>query len=187
MDGLWVYVLWVVGAYGVGSVPGGEMVGRVKGVDVRSLGTGNPGTANVYREVGPVYGAAVFCLDVAKGGVATLPLFLLDAPSAVSAAAGASVVAGHLFPIPWRSLGGTGLVVAMGASVGLLPAGGVVGAVVAVPCMALTRNAALTGALFFGGCIVSGWLVHRDVVAAGAVLAVAVAVSVKALVQYRER
>jgi len=54
-----------------------------------------------------------------------------------------------------------------------------------VICIRLTRNSGYTGALFFTTAIVSGWLVHRDEVAAVAVLLGAVAISLKALVQYR--
>jgi glycerol-3-phosphate acyltransferase PlsY len=185
LDEPWAYALWAVGAYLLGSMPVGEFVARVGRVDIRSAGTGNPGAANVYREVGPAYGVAVFSFDCAKGSAATLPLFLIGAPASVAAIAMASVLAGHFFPVPWRSIGGTGMVVAMGTTLGLLPAGAMIAAVPSVICIRLTRNSGYTGALFFTTAIVSGWLVHRDEVAAVAVLLGAVAISLKALVQYR--
>ena len=185
MDEPWAYALWAIGAYLVGSIPAGDVVARVKRVDIRSAGTGNPGAANVYREVGPVYGVAVFSFDCAKGAAATLPLFLIGAPTPAAAIAMAAVLAGHFFPAPWRSIGGTGMVVAMGSTLGLLPAGAMIAAVPSVLCICLTRSSGFTGGLFFTIAIVSGWLVHRDEVAAVAVLLGAVAVSLKALVQYR--
>jgi glycerol-3-phosphate acyltransferase PlsY len=185
LDEPWVYALWAIGAYLVGSIPAGEVVARIKRIDIRSAGTGNPGAANVYREVGPAYGVAVFSFDCAKGAAATLPLFLIGAPASVAAIAMGSVLAGHFFPVPWRSVGGTGMVVVMGSTLGLLPAGAMIAAVPSVLCIRLTRNSGFTGALFFTTAIVSGWLVHRDEVAAVAVLLGAVAISLKALVQYR--
>ena len=185
MDEPWAYALWAIGAYLLGSIPVGEVVARVKRVDIRSAGTGNPGAANVYREIGPAYGVAVFSFDCVKGFAATLPLTLVGAPTSAAAIAMGSVLAGHFFPFPWRSIGGTGLVVAMGSAAGLLPAGAAIAIVPSVLCMRLTRSAGYTGALFFTTAIVSGWLVHRDEVAAVAVLLGAVAVSLKALLQYR--
>ena len=185
MDDIWLYVLWAAGAYLLGSISMGDLVARVRGVDVRSLGTGNPGAANVFREIGPAYGVAVFCLDAAKGAAATLPLFLMDAPTALSVAATAAVLLGHFFPIPWRSVGGTGMVVAIGAAAGLLPAGFAIAAVPSALCILLTRSTGVSGGLFFVTSVVSGWLVHRDELAALAVVMAAVAVRLKAFAQYR--
>jgi len=185
LDEPWAYALWAIGAYLLGSIPVGEFVARAKRVDIRSAGTGNPGAANVYRELGPAYGVAVFSFDYAKGAVATSPLFLSGAPASVAAIAMAAVLVGHFFPVPWRSIGGTGMVVAMGSTLGLLPAGAMIAAVPSVLCIRLTRKSGYTGALFFTTAIVSGWLVHRDEVAVVAVLLGVVAVSLKALVQYR--
>ena len=185
LDEPWAYALWAIGAYLLGSIPVGEVVARVKRVDIRSAGTGNPGAANVYREIGPAYGVAVFSFDYVKGAVATLPLFLIGAPTLAAVIAMGSVLAGHLFPFPWRSTGGTGMSVAMGTAAGLLPAGAMIAAVPSVLCIRLSRSAGYTGALFFATTIVSGWLVHRNEVAAVAVLLGAVAVSLKALLQYR--
>ena len=187
MDGLWLYVLWTLGAYAVGSIPVGDIIGLAKGVDVRSLGTGNPGAANVYRKIGPAYGVAVFTLDGVKGAAATLPLLLMEAPPAAAGAATAAVLAGHFLPIPWRSFGGTGMVVAIGATAGLLPAGFAIAAVPSLLCIRLTRSTGFSGALFFGTSVVSGWIVHRDEVAALAVVLAAVAVRLKAFAQYRRQ
>ena len=186
LDEPWAYALWAIGAYLLGSIPVGEVVARVKRVDIRSAGTGNPGAANVYREIGPAYGVAVFSIDCAKGAAATLPLFWIGAPTSAAVIAMGSVLAGHFFPVPWRSIGGTGMVVAMGSTVGLLPAGAIIAAVPSLICIRLSRSSGYTGALFFTIAIVSGWLVHRDEVAAVAVLLGAVAVSFKALLQYRD-
>ena len=81
MNEPWFYAVWTVGAFVVGTLPVGDLVARTKGVDIRALGTGNPGSANIYREIGPAHGVAVFLLDVSKGAVATVPLLLLDLPS----------------------------------------------------------------------------------------------------------
>ena len=54
-------------AYFLGSTLIGELICRYKGVDIRKLGTGNPGAANIWREVGRKYGLSVFLFDIMKG------------------------------------------------------------------------------------------------------------------------
>ena len=187
MEHPWFYLLWVAGAYLLGTVSVGDLVARAKGVDIRSLGTGNPGAANIYREIGPAFGVSVFLLDVGKGTAATLPLFLLGLHSWVAALGMAAVLAGHIFPLPWRSVGGTGMAVVMGTTAGLLPAGALIAVGPSLLAITLSRNAGYTGAVFFAVSIVAGWLVDRDWTAALAVVLGAGAVLLKSIVQYRGR
>ncbi len=187
MEEPWFCAVWSVGAYLLGSVSLGDLVARAAGADIRSLGTGNPGAANVYREVGPAYGVAVFLLDVAKGATATAPLLVLGLPAWSGLLAMAAVIAGHIFPVLWGFRGGTGMAVAMGASAGLLPLGALIAMPPALIALRLTRNAGYTGAFFFTLAILVGWLVYRDIVGVTAILLGGAAVLIKALVQYRER
>ena len=71
MDAIWFYAVWTIGSYLLGSALVGDLVCRAKGIDIRKLGTGNPGTANIWRQVGPKYGIAVFVLDILKGVIVT--------------------------------------------------------------------------------------------------------------------
>ena len=72
----WPYLLWAVAAYLLGSVSLGDMVARVAGFPIRNVGTGNPGTANVFREMGARYATLVLVLDILKGSAAMLPVHL---------------------------------------------------------------------------------------------------------------
>jgi glycerol-3-phosphate acyltransferase PlsY len=58
-------------AYFLGAIPFAYFAGRLKKVDLRSGGSGNFGTTNVFRLLGPKYGLAVFAGDVLKGALAT--------------------------------------------------------------------------------------------------------------------
>ena len=74
--------LALVIAYVVGSVPTAYLAGRlVKGVDLRTIGSGNLGATNVYRSLGPAAAAVVLLLDAAKGALPALllPPRLLEA------------------------------------------------------------------------------------------------------------
>ena len=64
------WVLIVVAAYVVGMFPSAILVARAAGVDITSVGSGNPGAANITRNLGWKRGAWVFVLDAAKGAAA---------------------------------------------------------------------------------------------------------------------
>jgi acyl phosphate:glycerol-3-phosphate acyltransferase len=90
--------LLVVAGYLAGSLPFGYWVGRAKGLDVRTIGSGNIGATNVWRALGWKYGLPVVLLDVAKGFVPAL-LGVLLADDLVGVLAGAAAMLGH-----WRPL-----------------------------------------------------------------------------------
>jgi glycerol-3-phosphate acyltransferase PlsY len=90
--------LLVVAGYLAGSLPFGYWLARVKGVDIRTVGSGNIGATNVWRAFGWRYGLPVVLLDVAKGFVpALLGVWLVDDLTGVLA--GAAAMLGH-----WRPL-----------------------------------------------------------------------------------
>jgi glycerol-3-phosphate acyltransferase PlsY len=118
-------------AYVAGSFPSAYLAGRIlKGIDLRTVGSGNLGATNVYRNLG--FGAAltVLLLDLAKGALPVLLLpRLLDAgaPGSDSAlwwalAYGVAAIAGHAKPVflLWKG-GGKGVATATGVFVVLVP------------------------------------------------------------------
>ena len=118
-------------AYLIGAIPFGVIVGRACGVDVQNVGSGNTGTTNVWRALGPKMGALVFALDVFKGTAATLLARLLVAENATLwALAMLVVVLGHTFSVFLRFKGGKGVATAFGAMLGVVP-------LVALGCFAL--------------------------------------------------
>ena len=68
--------------YLLGSIPFGVIIAKKNGVDIYSVGSGNPGATNVLRSIGKPAGYAVFLLDFVKGLIATtwflLPYFLFQ-------------------------------------------------------------------------------------------------------------
>ena len=180
----WFYVAWAAGAYLLGSVSTGDLVARVAGVEIRRLGTGNPGAANIYREIGARHAAAVLLLDIAKGAAATLPLYLLGYPAWAGFMATAAVLTGHFLPVMWRFEGGTGLATGIGTTFGLLPIGALIAAPIGIGVLALSRNAGATGVTFFVVTGLAGGLLHRDAVGVAAVGLAGLAVVAKAWLQY---
>jgi glycerol-3-phosphate acyltransferase PlsY len=188
MNEPWFYVVWAIGAYLVGSISVGDVVSRLSGVDIRSAGSGNPGTANVYRQVGKKSAAAVFVIDLAKGAAATVPFYFLDLPVWAPLIGAWAVLAGHFFPLFWGFKGGTGMMVGVGAAIGFLW----LGAVIAVPFGAAyamhTKDMARAGVTFLlvtviaGG--ISGVLMDQSIFGAVAVVLITLTVGVKSYLQY---
>jgi len=106
-------------AYLLGSIPFGLVVSRLLGgPDPRSSGSGNLGTANLYRLLGLKAAVLTFLGDVFKGAVPVLLAGLWLAPgawreSAVAVVGGAAVL-GHVFPIYLNFRGGKGVATTFG-------------------------------------------------------------------------
>ena len=186
MDTAWVYVLWGCAAYLLGSVSFGDVVARLASFPIRETGTGNPGAANIFREMGAGYAAVVLALDLAKGAATTLLALLLDMPVWAGIAGTAGVLAGHFLPVFWGFRGGTGMVVAIGAGAGLIPLGAIVAAPAALVLLRLSKNAGYSGLLFFVLAAPAGWWLHDNPAGAVITLAGAGAVLIKSRIQYRE-
>ena len=64
------YILTVLIAYLLGSIPTGFLVAKARGVDIRTVGSGNIGATNVFRILGKAAGVFVLVVDAAKGWLA---------------------------------------------------------------------------------------------------------------------
>ena len=180
-----IAIAWIIASYLLGTVSFGDLVAKAAGVDIRAIGTKNPGAANFFREVGPKYGIAVFTIDIAKGIIATAPLLAIDGlPVWTPIVAAFAVVLGHIFPVLGKRSGGTGMATAMGAAAGLGPFGILAGLPLGLIILAILRNPGLAGGGFFVGIALLIGLMQQDWTNAIAVIAVGAVVLVKAKVQY---
>ncbi len=120
-------ILLCLAAYVAGSVPFGVLVARLKGVDLRTVGSGNIGATNVARALGKGWAVAVLAGDAAKGFV---PVFVgrrLGLPAGAVAAAGLAAIVGHMFTIFLRGRGGKGVATSLGVALALSPAAALIG------------------------------------------------------------
>lgn len=116
----WTVAAIVVASYLIGSVSMAVLVARARGVDIYELGSGNPGTANVGRNLGWQAAATVLVGDALKGVIAAAAgLVLVDAT--VGFAAGLAAVVGHCFPVFHRFRGGKGVATGGGVVLVLAP------------------------------------------------------------------
>ncbi len=139
---IWIGLL--AAAYLVGSVPFSFLVVRgLKGIDVRSVGSGNPGATNALRAVGALPALAVLALDFGKGVAPVAAGIWLGAPPAVLAAAGVAAVGGHVFPLFLGFSGGKGVATAAGALAALAPLAAAASMAVFLVVVAWTRFVSL--------------------------------------------
>lgn len=118
-------IVLMIAAYLLGSVPFGFIVARLRGMDLRQVGSGNIGATNVYRALGLQTALFVFTLDVGKGFVGTriLPLLLeadLSLPY-MRLLCGVAAIAGAVATVFMRFRGGKGVATAVGVFLGLQP------------------------------------------------------------------
>jgi acyl phosphate:glycerol-3-phosphate acyltransferase len=134
MNETWVWSLWVLGAYGVGSIPFGLLIGLARGVDIRESGSGNVGATNAGRVLGRSWGFMCFGLDVFKGLGPTLGYGLCmelagadptETGGALAAlgwlVVGSAAVFGHVFSIWLKFKGGKGVATGLGVLLGFWP------------------------------------------------------------------
>ena len=114
---------WLVVAYLVGGIPFGFLIGKARGVDVRTVGSKNIGATNVFRTVGKKWGLIAFVCDVLKGLLPTLAARHFAAePSWLPLSVGVMCVVGHMLTPYMKFKGGKGVATAFGMLIGLAPA-----------------------------------------------------------------
>ena len=153
--------LLVTAAYLIGSIPFGLILAKwLKGIDIRTVGSGNIGATNVGRVLGFWYFWPVFALDLAKGFVPTwgFPLFFPRltghaAPPDLAVLVAIATILGHNFPVYLKFKGGKGVATSLGAVFALAPVAGASAAAGFVVFLLITRYVSLSsiggGLVFF--------------------------------------
>ncbi len=132
----WIFLFGIFPLLGyvLGSVPFGLLIGWSRGVDIRRQGSGNIGATNVSRLLGRKWGQICFFLDISKGLIPVLlALFYLWAIGQVESGSmsliaqgsllvtGAACILGHIFSIFLRFRGGKGVSTWLGVLLGIWP------------------------------------------------------------------
>lgn len=139
----------IIIGYLLGSIPTAYIVSHIrKGIDIRNIGSGNMGAANVMRQIGTHEGIFVAIIDVAKGAVAVLIAQALNASELWVFGSGFCALVGHNFPVFAGFKGGRGSATLIGIFFVLAPEAILVTlAIIAIPFFT-TRK--FMSALFIG-------------------------------------
>jgi acyl phosphate:glycerol-3-phosphate acyltransferase len=122
------YILAVLIAYLLGSIPTGFLIAKARGIEIRELGSGNIGATNVLRVLGKPAGIFVLLADAAKGWLAAFVLVRLltawfdpDGGNGLAICAGIAVILGHNYTC-WLSFkGGKGIATSAGVLAAWVP------------------------------------------------------------------
>ncbi|MBU9789012.1 glycerol-3-phosphate 1-O-acyltransferase PlsY [Lentilactobacillus sp. IMAU92037] len=87
-------------AYLLGSIPSGVWIGKLFfHIDIRRHGSGNIGTTNTYRVLGPIAGTIVMAMDISKGAIATLLPTFFGNFTVNALVFGLAAILGHTFSV----------------------------------------------------------------------------------------
>jgi len=116
-------------SYLLGAIPNGFLIAKVRGIDIRKVGSGNIGATNVYRSISKSMGILTFALDALKGAIPALWFPWQAAHCAQSPLPlwlpllfGGLAIAGHTWPVYLKFKGGKGVATSAGALIGIAPA-----------------------------------------------------------------
>jgi len=113
-DTITMFLVWIITAYLIGSIPFGLILTRIAGLgDIRKIGSGNIGATNVLRTGRKKLAIATLILDMAKGGVTVSVVEQISGKESAWACA-VAVFFGHLYPVWLGFKGGKGVAVFFG-------------------------------------------------------------------------
>jgi len=116
-----VIIVAVLAAYLIGSIPFALLLARQWGADLRLVGSGNIGAANVMRASGLTAGVLVALLDIGKGAASVWLAARISDSGELPAVAGLAAIVGHIYPVWLRFRGGKGVATACGVFSMLTP------------------------------------------------------------------
>jgi glycerol-3-phosphate acyltransferase PlsY len=138
-----MFLILLLISYLLGSIPFGYIVSKMKGVDITKVGSKNIGMANVFRNVGPIYGVIVLFLDAFKGFLPTFMAInykLLDYQVLMI---GLASIIGHSFSVFLRFKGGKGVATSFGVFLAISPIISVIGLIIWIISVLITRYSSL--------------------------------------------
>lgn len=125
MSDVIILILFALGSYFFGNVNWAIIISRSKNKDIRQMGSGNPGTLNMSRNLGLKFGLLTFFLDIMKGVIPTLTSYFIfrgkyfertifEISDFAIYLCGLCVVLGHIYPVFFKFKGGKGIASTIG-------------------------------------------------------------------------
>lgn len=146
------YFLTAVIAYFIGSIPTGFLMARARGVDIRSVGSGNIGATNVFRILGKGPGMVVLLIDGLKGFIPAkfLPMLFVTQVTGseshylyLAVVAGFCAILGHNYTCWLRFKGGKGVATSAGVVIAWVPLAFLIALVAFLIVFAVSRYVSL--------------------------------------------
>ncbi|MHA1191449.1 MAG: glycerol-3-phosphate acyltransferase, partial [Promethearchaeota archaeon] len=108
-------ILSLILGYLIGTINPGYLIGRMKGIDLREVGTKNPGTSNAWLILGKKYGILTAFYDISKSFIAcVVSVCFLGLNAYFAQFSGIIAIVGHCFPFYLKFRGGKGVATSLG-------------------------------------------------------------------------
>jgi glycerol-3-phosphate acyltransferase PlsY len=143
-------ILLLITAFILGSVPFGIIVAKIRGLDLKKVGSGNIGATNVLRSLGKWPAVLTLLGDILKGTVAVIIGKLLGVGAVYEGLIGLSAILGHNFSIFLRFRGGKGVATSLGVLFVYTPEAALLTVIIWIAVVALTRYSSLAAIVSFG-------------------------------------
>ena len=169
------YICLVLCAYLLGSIPTGYLVARAKGIDIRTVGSGNIGATNAFRVLGKPAGIFVLLADALKGFAACtiltnlllsafeLPATPFDHAMTERVAAGIVAVLGHNFTCWLRFKGGKGIATTAGVYLAVAPLSVAIALAAWIVVFLASRYVSLASIVAAVALPAAVWLTHSSI------------------------
>lgn len=142
-------IIATIVSYLIGSVSFSYIITKkIKKIDIRQHGSGNAGATNTLRVLGVGPAVTVLLLDMLKGVAAVLIALQITGSGLGPALAGLAVIFGHNWPIFHGFKGGKGVATTIGVLATLVFIPALIGGIVAILSIAITRYVSLGSLLF---------------------------------------
>ncbi len=150
----WQFLLLAVGSYLIGNVNFAVIISKIKKKDIRSIGSGNPGTLNMSRNFGLKVGVLTLLLDILKGAIPTFIGYIiykdmyfvgttLPINQVAKVGCGFFAVLGHIFPVFMKFKGGKGIATTIGVFAVCNPLVALISGVLAIAFILITEIGAM--------------------------------------------
>jgi glycerol-3-phosphate acyltransferase PlsY len=187
------YVLGAVVGYLLGSIPTGFLMGTARGIDIRTVGSGNIGATNVFRHLGVPAGIFVLLADAFKGWVAVILAtelfyrwFVPGGGGAIvrewlGIIAGLSAILGHNFTCWLHFKGGKGIATSAGVLIALVPLAFLIILGIWIIVFGITRYVSLASISGAAALPITTWLTQ------GSITMIAITAVMAALAIYKHK
>lgn len=134
----------------VGSIPFGVVIARLRGVDLKKVGSGNIGATNVLRTMGKGPAFLTLAGDVLKGALPVAAAGYLTNDSIVGGVVGLAAILGHTFSLFLRFRGGKGVATSIGVLLAYSPKAAIVTVFIWLVVIIVTRYSSMGAIVSFG-------------------------------------
>jgi glycerol-3-phosphate acyltransferase PlsY len=143
-------IMLIIIAFILGSIPFGIIVAKIKGVDLKKVGSGNIGATNVLRSLGKWPAFLTLFGDILKGTVAVAIGRFLGVGPVYEGLIGLSAILGHNFSIFLRFRGGKGVATGFGVLLVYTPQVALFTIIIWIIIVILTKYSSLAAIVSFG-------------------------------------